>query len=427
MTALRQNESILTRRLWLLILTACWFAGNLSAHTSLPADSMGTVKKSYPQFFAFNTMGGIVLPTNDYIKAGNSLPAYSSVSFKYGIGSRGDTWQDVAYGMPYYGVGVYAAKFYNKNALGTPISVYLFQGGNLAEYNSKWSLKYELQLGMSFNWKPFDAFDNPDNIALGSAVNAHIGANLYLKRQLSPVWDLNFGLGLTHFSNGANQLPNKGLNLVAPFVELAYNFNRDARRDPGKETFTPPPLEDRIDYDIIFTSSSRQIRVDTAGTGLPSRLLDKNFKVLGLSYATMFVRSYKYKWGPSLELVYDESSGVKVWRQQHPVDGMYYDRIKLGEFHERFSLGLSIKGEMTFPYVSFFANLGYNILHGNDYDYRLYQILGAKAYIKDNLFATFGIRAARLSKAQYLFWSIGYTINGNPLKKKDKYIHHLLP
>ncbi len=397
------------------------------ATTPADPDSTAGKRRTYPQFVAFNTTGGIVLPTNDYIKAGNCLPFYSSFSFKYGIGAKGDTWQDVAYGMPYYGVGIYAAKFYNKSALGTPVSVFLFQGGNLAEYGKKWSLKYELQLGMSFNWKAYDAFDNPDNIALGSSINAHIGANLYLQRQLSPVWDLNFGLGLTHFSNGANQLPNKGLNLAAPFIELVYNFNSDARHNPDKGTLTPPPLEDRIDYDIIFTSSSRQIRVDTTGTGLPSRLLDKNFKVLGLSYATMFVRNYKFKWGPSVELVYDESSGVKVWRQQHPVDGMFYDRVQMGDFYERFSLGLSIKGEMTFPYVSFFANLGYNILHGNDYDYRLYQILGAKAYVKDNLFCTFGIRANRFSKAQYLFWSIGYTINGKPFKKKDKYIHRILP
>ncbi len=411
----------------LLLLTTCWYAGCLAADVTAPPDTAATPRKRYPQFLALNTMTGIVLPTNDYIKAGNCIPMYSSFSLKYGINAKGDTWQDAAYGMPYYGVGIYSAFFYDKGALGNPISVYLFQGGTLSEFGRKWWLKYEFNLGMSFNWKPFDPFDNPDNIALGSSVNAHIGANLYLKKELSPVWDLNFGLALTHFSNGAMQLPNKGLNLFAPFVEVAYNFNRETEKKVKDPALTPPPFEARMDYDIIFTSSSRQIRVDTAGTGLPSRLIDKNFKVFGLSYATLFVRNYKYKWGPSVELAYDESSGVKVWRQQHPEDGQFYDRVKLGDFHERFSLGISLKGELTFPYVSFFANMGYNILHGNDYDYRLYQIIGAKAYVKDNLFGTFGIRANRFSKAQYLFWSIGYTINGKPLKKKDKYIHRLLP
>lgn len=399
---------------------------NLNAATGLPGDTVAVASKKRPKFISLNIMGGKVLETNDYIKEGNNT-YYMSNSFKYGIYSKGDTWQDFAYGMPYYGVGVYMANFFNKKGLGTPVSVYLFQGADLATFNSKWSLKYELNLGMSFNWKPYDVFDNPDNIALGSEINAHLGANIYLKRHLSPHWDLNLGFGLTHFSNGAMQLPNKGLNLAAPFVELVYNLDPDPQAK-SSGSLTPPKLETRIDHDILFTTSTRQIKVDTVGTGLSSRFLDKNFRVVGLSYATMFVHNYKYKWGPSMELVYDESSGVKVWREQHPDDGMFYDRVKLGDVYERFTLGLSLKGEISFPHISYFANFGCNIIHGNDYDYRLYQILGVKGYLKDDLFATFGIRAGRFSKAQYLFWSIGYTIKGKPFnRKKDKYVKHILP
>lgn len=397
-----------------LLLT--FFSGEVSGQ--LFSDSTTRRLSKSPQFVAFNTMGGAVLPTNDYIKAGNSWPPFVSLSAKYAVASAGDKWQDYAYGKPYYGVGLYTARFFEKGALGTPISVFLFQGGDLAEYGQKWSLKYELNLGMSFGWKSYDLFDNPDNIALGSSVNAHIGANVYMKHKLSDVMDLNLGLGLTHFSNGAMQLPNKGLNMIAPFVEIVYNFHSTQTAEDRSASLIPPPHEDRLDYDLSFASTTRQIRVDTVGTGLPSRLLDKNFKVFGFSYAALFVHDYKYKWGPSIELVYDESSDVKVWRQQHPEDGRFYDRVKLGALHKRITLGLSIKGELTFPYVSFFANLGYNILHGNDYDYRLYQIIGAKAYLKDNIYGTFGIRASRFSKAQYLMWSIGYTIKGKALKKR---------
>lgn len=414
------------RKANLLILLLIICTGSFCKAEAIASDSI-SAKSKRPQFFALNTTGGFVLRTNDYIKAGNCIPMYGSLSFKYGIKSAGDKWEDVAYGMPYYGIGIYTAKFFNKGALGTPVSLFLFQGGELKRYNRKLSLHYELNLGMSFNWKPFDAFDNPDNIALGSSVNAHVGANVYLKRRLSHAWDINFGLSLTHFSNGAQQLPNKGINLGAPFIELVYNLNNESLNDQDKERLVPPPHDTRIDYDITFTSTTRQIRVDTLGTGLPSRLIDKNFKVFGLSYATLFVPNYKYKWGPSLEIVYDESSDVKVWRQLHQEDQQYYDRVKLGPLHKRFSVGLSMKGEMTFPYISFFANLGYNILHGNDYDYRFYQIIGAKAYLSDNLYGTFGIRASRFSKAQYLYWSIGYTIKGKAINKKDKYINHILP
>lgn len=409
----------------LLLLTACLLAPLTATSAPAEADSTGR-KRIPPRFLAFNGTGGIIIPTNDYIKAGDCLTAFNSFSLKFGTYSTGETWQDVAYGMPYNGIGIYVADFYGKGALGTPLSVYLFQGGNMLTLSSGWSLKYELNLGMSFNWKPYDPFDNPDNIALGSASNIHVGLSSYLKRKLSPNWDLHLGLSLTHFSNGAQRLPNKGINLFAPFVELVYNFNHDPVRKPAPGELVPPPFEKRIDYDLLFTVSSRQIRVDTLGTGLPSRLLDRNFKVFGLSYATMFANSYSYKWGPSLEVVYDESSDVTAWRQLNPTDGQYYDRVKLGAFHKRLSVGLSLKGEITFPQVSFFANLGYNLLHGNNYDYRFYQIVGAKIYLKDNIFGTFGIRANRFTKAQYLFWSIGYTIKGPSIHRK-KYFKHILP
>jgi len=376
------------------------------------------VKKKSPTFLAINASAGMVLPTNDYIKESKNIPISSSLSLKYGIYSSGDTWQDVAYGMPYFGVGFYSARFFNKKALGYPFSVFLFQGAEIKKLSRKTSLFYELDLGMSFNWKAYDAFDNPDNIALGSSANVHVGAILYLKTPLSDKWDIHYGLNLSHFSNGAQQLPNKGINMASPFVELVYNFNGSPTHTSQADLPLPPPLEERFDYDLTFTSSTRQIRVDTVGTGLPSRLLDKNFRVLGLSASAMQVKNYKYRWGPSLELVYDESSGVRAWRERHPEDGEFYDRVKLGSFHKRLSLGLSLKGEITYPHHTFFAHIGYNLIHGNHYDYRLYQIIGLKAYLKDNLFGTFGIRAARFTKAQYLYWSIGYTIQGRPLKKK---------
>jgi hypothetical protein len=406
----------------LLFVTKSSYAGGIAA-----SDSLSPVKKSPPRFVSLTGTGSIVLPTNDYIREGNRIPWHSASSFKFGAYSAGDSWEDFAYGMPYNGIGIYTAKFFNKKALGTPISLYLFQGGDWKRFNTNWSLKYEFNLGMSFNWKPYDVFDNPDNIALGSASNVHVGANIYMKRRLNNRWDLHLGMTGGHFSNGAQRLPNKGINLLSPFVELVYNINPEAVDYSKRIRFTPPPLEKRIDYDVLFTVTSRQIWIDTTGTGLPRRTLDKNFKVFGLSYATMFVNSYNYKWGPSIEMVYDESSGVKVWRQIHPEDGQYYDRVKPGPVHKRFSVGLSLKGEMTYRRVSFFANMGYNLLHGNTYDYRIYQIIGAKAYLKDNIYGVFGIRAGKFSRAQYLYWSIGYTIKGKPLAQKDRYFNHILP
>ena len=69
--------------------------------------------------------------------------------------------------MPYYGIGFYSANFFDKKDLGLPFALYLFQGATVRRFNPKWALNYEWNLGMSFNWDPYDPFDNPNNVACG--------------------------------------------------------------------------------------------------------------------------------------------------------------------------------------------------------------------------------------------------------------------
>ncbi|MCD8260438.1 MAG: hypothetical protein LUD15_02160 [Bacteroides sp.] len=139
--------------------------------------------------------------------------------------------------------------------------------------------------------------------------------------------------------------------------------------------------------------------------------------MLGSSYAFLFANNYRYKWGPSTEFAYDESVGITSWRELHPESGRTLDRVKLGRLHERFSWGLSMKGEIVQPHYSVFANIGYDLIHSHKKESRIYQILGVKLYLQNNLFGTFGIRATDLCRAQYLYWNLGYTFT---TKKRQK-------
>ncbi|MDL2290236.1 hypothetical protein LJB95_02400, partial [Paludibacteraceae bacterium OttesenSCG-928-F17] len=178
-----------------------------------------------------------------------------------------------------------------------------------------------------------------------------------------------------------------------------------------------PSVRKHVDHEIMVLVTSRNAKVDTTGTGLSSPYTAKNFKVVGLSYSYLFDNSFRYRWGPSIEFSYDEGAGIKSWRQLNPNDGKYYDRIELGKFGERLSLGLSMKGEIVMPYYSFFANVGYDVIHANNNFKRLYQIIGIKFNLTDNFFATAAIRATHFSKVQYLFLNLGYTIPGKTRNK----------
>lgn len=368
-----------------------------------------SIKIKFPHFVAINTTDGFVFPSNKFVQGEYRIPHYTAFTIKYGVSSKGDDWKDHTYGHPALGVGLYVANFYREDDLGTPFSLFFFQRATLRQFTPRWSLDYEWNLGSSFNWKYYDAFDNPDNIALGSSINVHVGGNVFMKWRMSQKFDLHGGIGFTHFSNGASALPNRGLNMANAFVELVYHIHREDKPDPLTGQYTAPKFEKHTDHDLMFLISSREAVVDTTGTGLSGPYTDRKFKVLGVSYAHMFSNNYRFKWGPSTEVVYDESSGISSWREEHPETHKYHDRLKMGKMSERFSIGLSLKGEISMPAYSVFANLGYDVVHGNKKNKRLYQILGIKLYLKENLFGTFGIRATNFGQAQFLYWNLGYT------------------
>ena len=366
-----------------------------------------TPSSKNPFFFSLNAQSGAVFQTNDFV-INEGINSFSSIALKFCQASKGDKWQDYAYGMPYFGIGFYMATFHDQR-LGTPFSFYLVQGARIFPITQKISFNYEFNLGYSTNWKHYDRFDNPDNVAIGMSENIHVGANLYFKIKPFPRMDVNVGFSLSHFSNGARRLPNKGMNLAAPYIEICYNINPPEPREKPEQPLLPPKIEKRVDHDLLLTFSSRQLFYGPTN-GLTTGYVDHKFRVFGLSYAPMIVSNYAFKWGPSLDIVYDESGGSTASREQWEVDGEYYDRVKLGDVEQRIGVGLSAKGELVMPYFSIFVNMGYNVYHGNPKDKPFYQIIGTKFPFYRNFFGTFGIRANHFSKAQFIFWSAGYTI-----------------
>jgi hypothetical protein len=381
------------------------------------ADSTSHSKKP-ASFIEVNSAFGRVFNTNTFVE---NIPSYQAISLRYARASNGSTWEDFAYHMPFFGIGFYRPFFVNNPGLGNPFSIYMFRGSTLKQFTDNLGLVFELNLGLSMNWKPYDVFDNPDNTAIGSPNNVHVGMKLYFEYVLSRNFELKFGTDLNHFSNGSSRKPNKGINMGALSVSLAYNFNPPNKghllRNPP--LFKPPvDFPSHLEHDVKFIISSRQTEFSTEGTNLPSPYVDTDFTVLGLSYSPMFVRGYRYKWGPSVRLIYDESSNAKAWREENPADGLWYDRVKTAPFEERLSLGLGLTGEISMPVASVFATVGYNVYHTHHDDKPFFQVIGVKAYLQENFYGTFGISATQFSVAQFLYWSFGYTFSSAPRYKK---------
>ncbi len=382
--------------------------------TSLAEDKKDTLSSVYktPSYIAINGALGTVFPSNSFVSGKYSTPLYQSTGIKYALTAVGDNWKDIAYGLPYYGAAANLVGFGRPTELGVPLSLYLFQGATIAHLGKRLTLNYELNLGLSTGWVPYDPFTNPDNIAIGSTNNVYVAVGAYLKWYLSKRIDLHIGANLTHFSNGTSRQPNYGINMVGIYAEVAYNFHREEFINRYNPEIQVPEFDSHFQHDVQLVITSKNVKIDTLGTNLSDVYNDKQFDVYSLNYYLMRVSNYKYRYGIGVDLQYDASAGAKMYNKLHE-NGKYYTVTELGPMLDRFSVSVAARGEIVLPYYSIFADVGLTVLNHNNVNPRFFQAVGVKVHLSQTVFATFGIKAVNFSQAQYLYWSIGHTFNSN--------------
>lgn len=313
----------------------------------IPAFANDSIQTKRPHFITVQMNNGVIIPTKKLTETSYRAPLYGAATIKYGFGAKGDNWKDQLYGMPYYGIGVYLPRFSERKYFGDPFSVFVFQGAELKRINPTLSLNYEINLGASFNWKHYDEIHNNRSTALGSSTNVHLAGNWYFKWQLSRQWDIHAGLNFTHFSNGATHTPNNGLNAVSAYVEMAYYLNREKTKTTiNNVIYTPPKFEKNIAHEFMLLATTRSVKIDTVGTNMITKFPRKRFKVAGFSYGYLFHQTRRLLVGPSIEVVYDESANVDIRRDEDPLTGDSIVFYKSGKVKDRFSVGVSVKGEL---------------------------------------------------------------------------------
>lgn len=366
-----------------------------------------------PVFIAVKYSGGSVAGKG---KLETGYVQYAEM--KIGLSSLGNRWKDIVYGMPYYGLGVGFYDF-SSSQTGHPVSIYLFQGGILKAFSARSMLKYEWNFGTSFNWKRHNSVTNPGNESIGAPMNIYFAANLYHTTILTKEWDLNIGVTFNHVSNGATRMPNTGVNTLAAYIGLTYHFDRERILNEFNPTLKAPVYENsRLISDLTFHSTVRQRRFPTGDTGLSSVYIHKKFYVAGANYALLHMPTYKYRYGGGFDIIYDESAGFTIHKKGETPDGREIMAQKDGDFLGRLGLGFSLRGEIVMPKYAVSGQLGYEVIKGKKTDSRLYQIFSVRVPFWDNLYGSFSLRSQKFSKAQYMFFGIGYMIDHKPFKKK---------
>jgi len=366
-----------------------------------------TSKPTKHKFLSFKYHAGQVLQTNSFVegnnKKGEPIDFYQSFALQYGRQTDGSKEWEHIFNFPYFGVGFYTANFFNSDELGHPLALYGFIGFPLKRWHRS-SLGYELGFGLTYNWEPYDTYDNPFNVAIGSYRTVYIDANVYYQYQLGKRWDLNGGFGFTHFSNGGTQKPNSGINLLSPFIELKYSFKD--RPLLIRKVVERYPQHHEISF--ALGASGRQIEYSTEEhPELDDKYQDISYTVINISAAYLKQTTWKNKFGAGFDFTYDESINAQI-----DINDGEIEVLPPLSFGEKLSLGAFGTYEFCVDRLSIASYLGVYIFRKEIPDPTpvLYQKFGIKYHFKNDLYAGILVKANNFSVAEYIEWNIGYRI-----------------
>lgn len=375
---------------------------NLNAGEITLSDS--TKKQSGLSILSFYQQG-IVIPTNDFVRGNNiqqsPISSFRAISMQLSRQTTGEELWEQLYNFPRYGVGIHSAQFMPVSEPGRPISIFGIFSTPRFRWN-KISLNTDIGFGITFNWRPFN--ENSYNIALGSKSTIYFDAGFSLEYKSEYGLLIDIGASFTHYSNGALKIPNLGINLVAPKIGLGYNFNRPT------EVFkyqVIPEFNKKSEFFISFFTgweNKKYYGTDVDSTSMYNGLY---YPANGLSVIYNRQISYKSKLGIGLTVDYLGGANTHVTVKNGKPEA------KNASLSDGLELSIFSSYELVINRISVIMQPGF-YLYRSKYPFSapdFYQRLGLKYNIYKDISFGINMHAHKFSIADYIEWSIGYTLH----------------
>ena len=383
----------------------------LSIGLTLRAERTDSLSGNRPShYIGLEVRPAYVFPTRSFFRGNNAtgeaIRTSISAHLRYAFRFAPDTRLGKLYPQTYQGIGMSFNSFFNKAEIGTPVTLYVFQGAPIIHLTERLSLNYEWNFGAAFGWKKYDPLDNPYNVVVGSRINAYLNLGLFLNWQLPQAWQLTIGADLTHYSNGNTNYPNSGVNTVGMRIGITRSFGGTTKAKPlHEEAF---PLKKRFSYDLVVYGSTRKRGLIYPDHG---ELVPGSFAVAGLNFNPMYRVNKYFRTGVSLDAQYDESANL----MEYLVEGTSGEDMKFYRppFREQFAVGLSLRAELNMPIFAVNFGVGRNIIcQGIDTDV-FYQVLALKAFVTRRLFLHVGYQLSDFKNPNNLMLGLGWRL-GQP-------------
>ena len=356
-------------------------------------------------------VSGLILHTNRFLTGRNpevrTMNHAAVVRLKYAFMPPEESMEARLYKGAYQGVGLSLHDF---NAqLGTPVSLYLFQGATVKTLAPRLAMNYEWDFGLTYGWKPYDRERNPFNAVIGSHMTAYIDVGFYLRWMLSRQWDVNLGASITHYSNGNTAMPNGGLNVAGAKLSVAYYINRKAQAD-GKPAMTAPH-EKGWHADITLYGAWKKKGVDTSEGAYA---IPGTFGVAGLNFNPMYSLNPWLNLGGSVDMQYDHGANIDIDEDalRKPYWAGTEANIHIPSWHRQVALGLSARAEFVMPIFTINFGIGHNLINTRTTDMRgFYEVLALKIALARRLYLHIGYSLYDFYYPNNLMLGVGYRIN----------------
>jgi len=320
---------------------------------------------------------GSILPHRIGIKHLRTGPLFG-YEFKFGIQTTSNNLWKKIYNQPEVGFGFYGANLGNSPVLGNPNAIYSFIRIPFKR-GQKFIPFYQIATGLTYNLKPYDPVDNPENLAIGSELNQYFNLSIGGRLKINTKLCLINEIGFTHFSNAAVKKPNRGINSFS--YKLGLNFNTVHQEFIGRK-YEIPDFEPLYEFYIFYGAGLRQ---HDPG--------DEFYFTSTISTGLLRQYGHKGKYGIGMDIFYDET--LYIFVDDEPF--LKY-ALKQGFFlsHEFIISGFSIVTQLgIYTYQKSFAH------------HTFYNRIGLKYKFSKHFFTNISIKS-HSAKADFIEAGLGY-------------------
>lgn len=251
--------------------------------------------------------------------------------------------------------------------------------GHYNFYLLKRHLMISVGTGLSYNTNPYDAGNNFENNAYGSAILSTTFLRFnYIYNNIWKGLGFHTGLMFVHYSNANIKAPNTSTNTLALNVGLTYQLEYEKLPDYNRER-DEIDYSERIKYNFVFRSGVNESDVIGLGQNpfyVFSAFADKrlNYKSSVQAGADLFLTEYLKDY-------------IKYRAIAFPEDGLTGD-----EDYKR--VGVFVGHELRFNKAAFVSQIGYYVYYPFEFENRVYLRVGLKRYFyKDKIFAAVTLKS----------------------------------